>query len=113
MTVSALDGQPNSGILWAAMPFAENANHLVTLGVLRALNASDISQPELWDSENTGDPNDRLGQFAKFCPPTVSNGKVYVATFQEEFIKQDGIHVKAPPPGDLPALVIYGLKGSH
>lgn len=113
MTLSANGSQLGSGILWAAMPFADNGNHQVVRGVLRALNASDISQPELWDSESTGDPNDSLGQFAKFSRSTVANGKVYVVTFQQETILQDGHHVIAPPPADQPALVIYGLKSAH
>ena len=113
MALSANGSDPGSGILWAAMPYAENANHQVVRGVLRALDASDVSKGELWDSESTGDPNDRLGQFAKFCPPTVANGKVYVATFQQEIILENGTHVIAPPPGDRPALVIYGLKNAR
>jgi hypothetical protein len=113
MTVTSNGDDEASGIVWVAMPYADNANRKVARGVLRALDASDISKPELWDSENTGDPNDRLGQFAKFCPPTAVNGKVYLVTFQQETIMQDGIHTKTPPPGDQPALVIYGPKAAQ
>ena len=41
------------------------------------LRAANVARPELWDSEMN--PGDGLGMFAKFCPPTVANGKVYVA----------------------------------
>jgi hypothetical protein len=110
LTLSANGEKDGSGILWISMPYADNANHAVVRGVLRALDASDISKPELWDSENTGDANDRLGFFAKFCPPTVANGKVYVSTFKEEIVLQNGLHLLAPPPGKAAAVVIYGLK---
>jgi hypothetical protein len=109
MSLSAIGNNDGTGILWITMPLSMNANHQVTRGVLRALDASDVSKPELWNSEATGNDNDRLGQFAKFCPPTVANGKVYVATFQQETIGDDGIH-RATPGGDQPALAIYGLK---
>jgi hypothetical protein len=109
MSISANGDEAGSGILWVTMPYMTNANHAVVRGVLRALNASDVSKPELWDSESTGNENDRLGLFAKFCPPTVANGKVYVATFQEEIVGSDHIH-KIMPSGDRAALVIYGLK---
>jgi hypothetical protein len=46
--------------------------------------------------------------FAKFNPPTVANGKVYAATFQQERI-DNGAHKKMDG-GDQPALVIYGPK---
>jgi hypothetical protein len=52
--------------------------------VLRAYNAADISQ-ELWNS--TQDPSrDAVGNFDKFNPPTVANGRVYVATFSNRLI---------------------------
>lgn len=113
MTISADGGRPGSGILWASVPLGADATKRVVRGVLRAFNASDISQPELWDSESTGDKNDRLGQFAKFCPPTVANGRVYMVTFQQEIVTDRGVHRKAPLPADQPALVIYGLKGNQ
>jgi outer membrane protein assembly factor BamB len=109
LALSANGTTDGTGILWVAMPLAGNANHLVVRGVLRAFDASDVSKPELWDSESTGNQNDRLGQFAKFCPPTVANGKVYMATFQQENVTASGQHVKAQG-GDQPALVIYGPR---
>jgi hypothetical protein len=97
-----------TAIVWATMPFKENANHEVVRGVLRAFNASDVSKSQLWSSESTGSDDDRLGFFAKNNPPVVANGKVYVAAFQQERI-DNGIHRKAEG-GDKPALVIYGVK---
>jgi hypothetical protein len=94
------------GIVWASMPLAENANSLVVRGVLRAFDASDISRGQLWSSEDVA--SDSVGMFAKFCPPTVANGKVYVASFQQERVT-NGIHEKTPG-GRVPALLIYGLK---
>ncbi len=108
LTLSADAGNDGTGILWVNMPFDSNGNHQVVRGVLRAFDASDVSKGEIWDSQNTGRNNDILGQFAKYCPPTVANGKVYVATFQQETILANGTHIK-PAIGDQAALVIYGL----
>jgi outer membrane protein assembly factor BamB len=43
-------------------------------GVLRAMDASTLE--ELWN--NSKEPQYK---FAKYCPPTVANGRVYLATF--------------------------------
>ena len=109
LSLSANGSKDHTGILWVTSPLGGNANEMIVRGVLRALDASDVSKPELWDSETTGNAQDQLGQFAKFNPPTIANGKVYVATFQEEAIGDDQIH-RIAPAGDRPALVIYGLK---
>ncbi len=42
-------------------------------------DASDVTQ-ELWDS-NQNQTRDYAGSWAKWCPPTIANGKVYLATF--------------------------------
>lgn len=108
LTLSAKGTDPATGIVWATMPFADNANRAVVRGVLRAFDATDVSKGELWDSEQSG--NDGLGFFAKFNPPVVANGKVYVTAFQQESIETNtGAHSVAQG-GLLPALVIYGLK---
>ena len=78
--------------------------------MLRAFDASDVSngsRGQLWSSEE-GVPSDSVGMFAKFCPPTVANGKVYVASFQQERVT-NGVHEKMPG-GQRPALLIYGPK---
>jgi hypothetical protein len=108
LTLSANGTDKDTGIIWATMPFNGNANHEVVRGVLRAFDASDVSKGQLWSTEDSGNPADRLGMFAKFNPPVVANGKVYVATFQEERM-DNGVHMKAEG-GDQPALVIYGEK---
>jgi hypothetical protein len=108
LTLSANGSDGASAIVWATMPFNANANHEVVRGVLRAFDALDISKGQIWSSEDFGVPADRLGWFAKFNPPVVANGKVYVAAFQQERI-DNGVHLKAEG-GDQPALVIYGLK---
>ncbi len=111
LELSANGTKDGTGILWVNMPLNDNANLQVVRGILRAFDASDVSKPELWDSEGTGRENDRLGQFAKYCPPVVANGKVYVATFQQETVLATGAHIKTAG-GDQPALVIYGPLAS-
>jgi hypothetical protein len=97
LTVSANGTTPDTGVVWASLPIKDDANNDTVPGVLRAFNTADLSH-ELWDSEqNAG--RDRLGMFAKFCPPVVANGKVYVATFSPPAAAPYG-------PGKL---VVYGL----
>ena len=47
--------------------------------VASALDAENVHH-ELWNSEQAAQ-RDRVGGLAKFVPPTVANGKVYLATF--------------------------------
>jgi len=53
-------------------------------GILRAYDASDLTN-ELWNSKQNANRDD-LGKYAKFCPPTIANGKVYMATFSDKVI---------------------------
>ena len=59
LTLSAHGTDPATGIVWATMPLAENANRAVVPGVLRAFDATDVSKSELWDSHQSG--NDDVG----------------------------------------------------
>lgn len=79
MSLSANGNKAGTGILWATGSTAGDANRNTVPGVLRAFDASDITR-ELWNSQQNPERDD-IGNFAKFCPPTVANGKVYVPTF--------------------------------
>jgi hypothetical protein len=79
MALSANGNAAGSGILWSAMQLAVDPNPALRPGVVRALDATDPSH-ELWNSEMNA-ARDRLGNFAKFAPPIVANGRLYVPTF--------------------------------
>jgi outer membrane protein assembly factor BamB len=68
-----------SGILWATYPFSF-INAPAYPGVLSAFDASNVSV-QLWSSPADTTAADYAGSWSKWCPPTVANGKVYVATF--------------------------------
>ena len=78
LTLSADGSSAGSGIVWSSMPSADDASSGPVHGVLRALDAADVTR-ELWNSALHD--RDDVGLFAKFTPPTVANGRVYLATF--------------------------------
>jgi outer membrane protein assembly factor BamB len=51
--------------------------HSIQPGTVYAFDAEDVSKV-LWTSDMNA--ADTLGLFAKFCPPTVANGKMYIGT---------------------------------
>ena len=79
LALSANGDTHGSGVLWAtAVTSGDSENNPPTPGALYAYDANNIST-ELWDS--TMNPaRDNFGNFAKFVPPLVANGRVYVAT---------------------------------
>jgi hypothetical protein len=82
LSVSADGGKAGTGIVWSSAPYDANANWKTVPGIFRAYDASDLSH-ELWDSK-MNPVRDDVGMFAKFCPPTVINGKVYLSTFSDQ-----------------------------
>jgi hypothetical protein len=98
MTISANGAADPNAILWATVISLGDAWHNIAKGALLALDASNPSTV-LFDSTNGGTAaGNTLGNLAKFSPPTVANGKVYVTTFAD---------VKATSPSYLR---VYGLK---
>ena len=69
------------GIVWAAHPYDDDAIHKIVPGIIRAFDARDLT--EIWNSKMVPERDD-IGLFAKFTPPTIANGKVYVASFSNE-----------------------------
>jgi hypothetical protein len=89
LSVSSNASADSTGILWASYAADGDANQSVRPGILRAIDASDVTK-ELWNSSIY--PDDNPGNYAKFNCPTIVNGKVYLATFSNQ-------------------LVVYGLTG--
>ena len=82
LSVSSNGSQAGTGIVWTNTPWDANANWDTVPGIIRAYDAVDLTH-ELWNSR-MNDARDDSGMFAKFCPPTVVNGKVYVSTFSNQ-----------------------------
>jgi hypothetical protein len=82
LALSAWGSRHDTGIVWANVPTGTTSpNGVPTVpGALYAFNAEDLSQ-ELWDSTGSGQG---FGNYAKFVPPLVANGRVYMATFSNQ-----------------------------
>jgi len=87
MSLSA-DGQTSgTAILWASLPPFDDANQQIVDGMLVAYDATQFDAQGrmvlLWHShQNPG--QDDVGKFAKFCCPTIADGKVFLATFSDK-----------------------------
>jgi hypothetical protein len=79
LTISANGSTPGTGIVWSSMPLTDDGDHGVHEGVLRAFDANDLTKL-LWDSTMNLSRDD-MGLWPKYSPPTVINGKVYMASF--------------------------------
>jgi hypothetical protein len=82
LALSANGTNSGSGIVWAAHQLGGDAQGAVLPGILHAYNAENVAV-ELWNSEQLS-ARDSVGNFAKYVPPTVANGKVYLATFSNQ-----------------------------
>ena len=102
LSLSANGKTPGTGILWASRPLANDANRQNVQGILEAFDASAIrgSQP-IWTSRQDVGRDDG-GFFAKFSPPTIADGRVYLSTFAPETLD------RKPIAGKSAHLVIYG-----
>jgi uncharacterized protein (TIGR03437 family) len=92
LAISSNGVAAGTGILWVTAAIGASA------GTLYAYDASDLST-ELWDSDSNGTA-DTLGNFAKFAPPTVVNGKVYAATFSNQLAVY-GLRTAGGNAGDI------------
>ncbi len=106
LSLSANGGK--DGILWAAIHATGDSWHESRPGILHAYDADDISR-ELWNSlENP--QRDGCGNYAKMAPPTVANGRVYLASFGTENIGSGQVCVYGLLPEGAPPLAPAQLK---
>jgi hypothetical protein len=113
LALSSDANQAGTGIVWALVPADGDSNTFRGVkGMLLALNAEDASQ-ELWRSQGAdaeSDTPDSFGLLARFVPPTVANGKVFVANAgdHEELKRYCGTRPTQFPKNY--GVVVYGLK---
>ncbi|HEY1648228.1 MAG TPA: IPT/TIG domain-containing protein, partial [Terracidiphilus sp.] len=79
ISISANGSLAGTGILWATGSISQWAKGTQVPGVVRAFDATNLTD-ELWDSTQNLTRDD-VGNSAKFNPPTITNGKVYVGSF--------------------------------
>jgi predicted cupin superfamily sugar epimerase len=91
LTLSANGSTAGSGIIWSSMPLADDGDHGVHQGVLRALNADDLTK-ELWNSRLNATRDDS-GNWPKYSAPTVVNGRVYMASFPADGVSSAPLNV--------------------
>ena len=81
LSVSSNGSVDGTGIVWASHSYGGDAGHSVADGILRAFDANDVTK-EIWNNRQTA--LDAAGKFAKFAPPTIANGHVYLPTFSNQ-----------------------------
>jgi PKD repeat protein len=94
ISLSANTNAPGSGILWGTV----DSN-----SVLYAYDAGNVAH-ELWNSQQLP-ARDALVRSAKFCAPTIANGKVYAATFSSNLVVYG---LLAPVQGVSPSTYNFG-----
>ena len=83
LSVSSNGSMDSTAILWVTFAAMVMRIQSVRPGILHAFDANDVTK-ELWNSsQNIGDDP---GNYAKFNCPTIANGKVYLATFSNQFV---------------------------
>ncbi|MBS0613695.1 MAG: RICIN domain-containing protein [Proteobacteria bacterium] len=83
LALSANGSNAGTGIIWANVATSgDPENNPPVPGELRAFSAANVGL-ELWNS-NMVASRDGSGNYAKFVPPLVVNGRVYLATFSNQ-----------------------------
>ena len=100
------------GILWASIHASGDSWHESRPGVLHAFDADDIMH-ELWSSLEEPSRDD-CNNYAKTAPPTIANGKVYLASFGKRNTGSGQLCVYGllpDGPAPLPPSGVHGSAG--
>jgi hypothetical protein len=119
LSVSHSD-QPKSGLVWALLPFKDDANAAVVEGMLAVFDATPVPcvggncTPHvldlrlLWHSKL--DLRDDVGLYAKFAPVTIADGKAFVPSFGDSRFCGPYPKSEIDPTCNHPSwLLVYGL----
>ncbi len=81
MTVSSNGTAAGSGVVWTFSPTSGDPLHIIAPGILRAFNAETLQ--EIYNSQQNA-LRDAIGNYPKYVPPTVVNGRIFVPTFSNQ-----------------------------
>jgi len=120
LSLSSDGRKAGTGILW--MTYAEpngasqqgDSTYNTRRGVLGAYAAWPEDGNQLWNSKISASRDD-LGYFVKFNPPTIANGKVYVASHPppdpyRKIMLDNGIVASYTSANSVGYLLVYGLN---
>jgi regulation of enolase protein 1 (concanavalin A-like superfamily) len=99
LSLSANGSSSVSGIIWGNAAFSQDPNHATVAGILRAFDATTLT--EVWNSRQNA-ARDDSGSYAKFASATVANGKVYEPTFSGQLLVYgllSQVNITAPAAG--------------
>ena len=104
----------DQGIVWALVPANGDSNSCRGVkGMLIAVAADDVTK-ELWRSQGkdpkASDTADSFGSLARFAPPAIANGKVFVPTAGDAEMLQHYTGQRPFNPQKNYYLAVYGLK---
>jgi hypothetical protein len=114
LSVSSDGARAGTGIVWALVPANGDANsYRGVKGMLVAFNAENVSE-ELWRSQGAdpvSDTNDSFGLLARFLPPTIANGKVFVGNAGDrEELKRFCRPARPTAYPEHYGVIVYGLR---
>jgi len=98
------------GILWTALQASGDAWHESRPGILRAYDADNVNH-ELWNSLQNPSRDD-CNNYSKMAPPTIANGKVYLASFGTENIGSGQLCVYGLLPDGTPPAAPANLSAN-
>ena len=84
VSVSSNGKEVGTGIVWATRPGPAGSVWNSVAGELEAFDATYLTHP-LWTS-NDNAARDSVGNWGKYTPPTIANGKVYLATQSNQLV---------------------------
>lgn len=117
LSISSDGSTTGTGIVWASASLNGDANGSTTVpGQLWAFDAGNLTN-ELWDSQQNSS-RDSVPTFAKYNPPTIANGKVYLPTFSNQLLvygllAASNFSLSASPPsqsitaGNAASYIVY------
>lgn len=108
LSISANGTTDGTGIVWANLPYEGDANLGPVPGIFRAFDANDLKH-ELWNSKLVASRDD-VGLFAKFSPPTVADGKVFLSSFSNRLNVYGLLPATAVPTAPTNLKAVAGLS---